>query len=86
MLGYNTEPVVLYQDMTSRDLLQQRTTHSNGDTGWRLTPLVTAALNGDMAVLDGIHRLDPSTITTLKRYILLQSIPTYMIILYEWYS
>ena len=69
--------------MTSRDLLQQRTTHSNGDTGWRLTPLITAALNGHMAVLDGIHRLDPNTITTLKRYILLQSNTTYMTVLYE---
>ena len=69
--------------MTSRDLLQQRTTHSNGDTGWRLTPLITAALNGHMAVLDGIHRLDPSTITTLKRYSLLQSNTIHMTVLYK---
>lgn len=82
MLGYNTEPVVLYQDMTSRDLLQQRTTYSNGDTGWRLTPLITAALNGHMAVLDGIHRLDPSTIATLKRCSRLQSNIAHMTVLY----
>lgn len=68
LLGYTVEPIVLYQDMTSRDLLQQRTTTANGDTGWRLTPLVTAALNGHLAVLDGIHRLDVSTISTIKRY------------------
>ena len=58
---------MLYQDMSSRDLLQQRVTHSNGDTGWRLSPLITAAINGCMAVLDGIHRLDSSTASTLKK-------------------
>ena len=43
--------------MTSRDLLQQRTTQPNGDTIWRYSPLVTAALEGKMAVLDGVHRI-----------------------------
>jgi von Willebrand factor A domain-containing protein 8 len=36
------EPMVLYQDMTTRDLIQQRTTKLNGDTVWRDSPLVTA--------------------------------------------
>ena len=44
MLGYEVEPIMLYQDMTARDLLQQRTTLANGDTVWRYSPLVTAAL------------------------------------------
>jgi MoxR-like ATPase len=35
LLGYDVEPVQLYQDMTARDLLQQRTTKENGDTVWR---------------------------------------------------
>ena len=30
--GYDLEPIMLYQDMTARDLLQQRTTLANGDT------------------------------------------------------
>ena len=66
-LGYSVEPIVLYQDMSSRDLLQQRITTSSGDTGWRMSPLITAAVNGSMALLDGLHRLDSSTASTLKR-------------------
>ena len=99
LLGYEVEPVVLYQaslsesilserviillpitttvhlkhlallsqDMTSRDLIQQRTTLSNGDTVWKNSPLVDAALHGKLAVLDGINRIDPSTLAILHR-------------------
>eukprot|EP00040_Diaphanoeca_grandis_P037065 m.239589 g.239589 ORF g.239589 m.239589 type:complete len:1870 (-) comp33748_c0_seq3:356-5965(-) len=66
-LGYSVQPVLLHKDMTARDLLQQRSTKPNGDTVWRLSPLVTAALNGSLAVLDGLHRVDSSTITVLQR-------------------
>lgn len=54
--------------MTSRDLVQQRTTLPNGDTVWQNSPLVTAALEGKMAVLDGIHRIHPSTLAVIQRY------------------
>ncbi|CAH1781042.1 unnamed protein product [Owenia fusiformis] len=69
MLGYHIEPIMLYQDMTSRDLLQQRTTLPNGDTTWRPSPLVTAALEGSLAVLDGVHRVNPGTFAVLHRLI-----------------
>ncbi|KOB75074.1 Uncharacterized protein OBRU01_08133, partial [Operophtera brumata] len=49
LLGYTIEPIVLYQDMTARDLVQQRTTLDNGDTVWRNSALVDAALKGHMA-------------------------------------
>ena len=55
--------------MTSRELLQQRTTLENGDTSWRLSPLVVAAQKGRLAVLDGIHRVDTGTLAVLKRLI-----------------
>ena len=55
--------------MTSRELLQQRTTLANGDTTWRLSPLVVAALEGRLAVLDGVHRLDMGTLAVLKRQV-----------------
>lgn len=61
------ENIVLYQDMSSRDLLQQRTTLDNGDTVWTNSPLVVAALEGKIAVLDGINRIHPSTLTVLHR-------------------
>lgn len=69
MLGYQTEPILLYQDMTSRDLVQQRVTSPSGDTTWQFSPLVTAALEGKMAVLDGIHRLHHGTLAVLHRLV-----------------
>ncbi|KAK4323774.1 hypothetical protein Pmani_005546 [Petrolisthes manimaculis] len=69
LLGYQTEPILLYQDMTSRDLVQQRVTGPTGDTGWQFSPLVVAALEGKMAVLDGIHRLHHGTLAVLHRLI-----------------
>ncbi|XP_072747214.1 von Willebrand factor A domain-containing protein 8 [Anoplolepis gracilipes] len=69
LLGYQVEPIVLYQDMTSRDLIQQRTTSLSGDTVWRDSPLVEAALNGKLAVLDGINRIHSSTLAILHRLV-----------------
>lgn len=63
------ENIVLYQDMTSRDLIQQRTTLDNGDTIWRNSALINAALEGKIAVLDGIHRIHPSTLSVLHRLV-----------------
>uniref|UniRef100_A0A8C0HM83 von Willebrand factor A domain-containing protein 8 n=1 Tax=Buteo japonicus TaxID=224669 RepID=A0A8C0HM83_9AVES len=69
ILGYSIEPIMLYQDMTARDLLQQRYTLPNGDTAWRPSPLVTAALEGRLVILDGIHRINPGTLAVLQRLI-----------------
>ncbi|KAF4787814.1 von Willebrand factor A domain-containing protein 8 [Turdus rufiventris] len=69
ILGYSIEPIMLYQDMTARDLLQQRYTLPNGDTAWRPSPLVTAALEGKLVLLDGIHRINPGTLAVLQRLI-----------------
>lgn len=68
-LGRDVENIVLYQDMTSRDLIQQRTTLDNGDTMWKFSPLIEAALEGKIAVLDGINRIHPSTLTVLHRLV-----------------
>lgn len=59
---------VSFQDMTARDLIQQRETLNNGDTIWRNSPLVTAALEGKIALLDGIHRVHTSTLAILHRF------------------
>uniref|UniRef100_A0A8C6JZL1 von Willebrand factor A domain-containing protein 8 n=1 Tax=Melopsittacus undulatus TaxID=13146 RepID=A0A8C6JZL1_MELUD len=69
ILGYSIEPIMLYQDMTARDLLQQRYTLPNGDTAWRPSPLITAALEGKLVILDGIHRINPGTLAVLQRLI-----------------
>ncbi|XP_031417095.1 von Willebrand factor A domain-containing protein 8 isoform X2 [Clupea harengus] len=67
MLGYTIEPIMLYQDMTARDLLQQRYTLPNGDTAWRASPLVSAAQEGKLVILDGIHRVNLGTLAVLSR-------------------
>ncbi|XP_071540350.1 von Willebrand factor A domain-containing protein 8 isoform X4 [Panulirus ornatus] len=69
MLGYQTEPILVYQDMTSRDLVQHRVTSADGNTAWQFSPLVTAALEGKMAILDGVHRLHHGTLAILHRLI-----------------
>ena len=69
LLGYEAEHIMLYQDMTARDLLQQRSTLSNGDTIWTFSPLVTAAIEGKLAVLDGIHRIHRGTLAVLHRLV-----------------
>lgn len=66
-MNQHIEPMVLYQDMTARDFVQQRTTTPTGDTVWRDSPLIRAAKNGTIAVLDGIHRIHSSTISVLHR-------------------
>lgn len=68
-LKQTIEPMVMYQDMTTRDLIQQRTTKPNGDTIWRDSPLVRAAREGYIAVLDGIHRIHHSTVSILHRLV-----------------
>ncbi|KAB0372785.1 hypothetical protein FD755_015538, partial [Muntiacus reevesi] len=57
------------KDMTARDLLQQRYTLPNGDTAWRSSPLVNAALEGKLVLLDGIHRVNAGTLAVLQRSI-----------------
>ena len=55
MLGYDIETLPLYHEMSARDLVQRRATSPDGDTIWEISPLVRAALNGHLAVLDGIR-------------------------------
>lgn len=62
ILGYRTRNIFCYRDMSSRDLLQHRTTDPWGNTAWTDSPLVQAAIHGDLAVLDGIHRLAKGTL------------------------
>ncbi|XP_017481252.1 PREDICTED: von Willebrand factor A domain-containing protein 8 [Rhagoletis zephyria] len=69
LLNQSLETMILYEDMTSRDLIQQRITSTDGDTVWRDSPLVRAAKCGSIAVLNGVHHLHKSTITALQRLI-----------------
>lgn len=69
LLNYPVEMVMLYTDMTARDLLQQRITDEKGNTLWRPSQLVNAAKHGKLVILDGLHRLHSSTLSVLQRLI-----------------
>lgn len=68
-LGYATELFSLFKDMTARDLLQRRSTDSKGNTRWEDSPLIHAARNGHIAVLDGVHRLGSDSLGVLQRLV-----------------
>ncbi|XP_069388688.1 von Willebrand factor A domain-containing protein 8-like isoform X2 [Paralichthys olivaceus] len=69
ILGCSIEPAILYQDVTARDLLQQRYTLPNRDTAWRPPPLVTAAIEGKLLLLDLIHKVNLGTLAVVSRSI-----------------
>jgi hypothetical protein len=69
-LGYTpVEALFLFKDMSARDLLQRRSTTSDGATIWQDTPLITAVREGHLAILDGIHRLPMGTLSVLLRLV-----------------
>ncbi|CAE8599856.1 unnamed protein product, partial [Polarella glacialis] len=55
--GSGLEFFFLHEEMSSRDLLQRRATDTAGATVWADSPLVRAARNGSLCILDGAHRL-----------------------------
>ena len=68
-LGYRLTLISMYKDMTTRDLFERRNTRSNGDTYWERSLLVQCAIEGGLAVLDGIDMVHPSVISTLQRLV-----------------
>ncbi|OLQ07812.1 von Willebrand factor A domain-containing protein 8 [Symbiodinium microadriaticum] len=56
-LGLRRRVIFCFKDLLARDLLQRRTTDQVGQTQWQDSALVQAAIGGDIAVLDGLHRL-----------------------------
>ncbi|KAG0296119.1 von Willebrand factor A domain-containing protein 8 [Linnemannia gamsii] len=68
-LGYKVEFIPLYKDMSSRDLLQRRSTTFSGDTIWENSALVKAAMSGALAVMDGVDTLSFGTMVSLQRLI-----------------
>eukprot|EP00929_Paragymnodinium_shiwhaense_P083487 TRINITY_DN44522_c0_g1_i1.p1 TRINITY_DN44522_c0_g1~~TRINITY_DN44522_c0_g1_i1.p1 ORF type:complete len:1645 (-),score=457.04 TRINITY_DN44522_c0_g1_i1:566-5500(-) len=68
-LGFGADEVYTMQcfkDMTSRDLIQRRVTDGEGNTYWKDTPLVVAAERGGLLILDGLHRLTPDSLASIR--------------------
>lgn len=61
--------VCCYKDMTGRDLIEKRSTDRHGNTEWRLSGVVQAALDGALVVLDGVNRLTTDSLSVLASLI-----------------
>ena len=71
VLGYPVEVHHLYADMSTRDLLQRRSTDpKDGSTTWELSPLMEAVRDGKLAVLDGVDQLPPGSLAILQELLL----------------
>ena len=66
-IGHSPILFSMYKDMTARDLLQRRATDEAGNTFWEPSPVVDAAINGRLVILDGLDRLSPDTLSALQR-------------------
>jgi len=63
-LGYGpgrARYVFCHRELSARELLQRRGAEQ-GRTSWRDGAVVAAAIRGDVAVLDGVHRLAPGVL------------------------
>ncbi|CAD5234405.1 unnamed protein product [Bursaphelenchus xylophilus] len=65
-LNYHLETITLFQDMNSRELIQQRRMLPNGDTVWEDSQLIKAAKEGHLCVLDGLEKVHWSTAEVLS--------------------
>ena len=66
-LGYSTQTLQLYRDMTTRDLWQRRTTDEHGNTRWSDSALLDAAEHGQLLLLDGVQQLRPDALAGLAQ-------------------
>lgn len=66
LLGYDATLFSLYKDMSPRDLLMRRGSSKEGDTVWDYSPLVKAAIEGNVCILDGADKLSPNTLATIQ--------------------
>jgi MoxR-like ATPase len=71
LLGYsdNFTTMHCFRDMTSRDLLQRRATDTLGNTVWLNSSLISAAIQGNLFVLDGLERATANCLACLRQLI-----------------
>ncbi|VEU39285.1 unnamed protein product [Pseudo-nitzschia multistriata] len=70
-LGYDTTHLfAMNTEMTSHDLLARRSTDpSTGETQWEDSPLMRAARQGEICVLDGVEKLRPDVLSSIQSLI-----------------
>jgi len=68
ILGYGIQFFCLYKVMSAHDLLVRRTTNSvPGETGFDESPLLKAAREGHLCILDCLEKVGPDTVMTLPK-------------------
>jgi MoxR-like ATPase len=67
VLGYNVMYLSVFRDMSTRDFFQTRDTDSKGNTLWKNSTLISAALNGHLCILDPVECLSPGVLASLQR-------------------
>lgn len=65
-IGLEAEVFPLYRDMLHRELFQRRSTDEEGNTIWEPSPLVTAARNGKVCILDNMETLPQGMLSALS--------------------
>ena len=67
ILGYNTQLVHSFSEMTSTDLFLRRNTDSStGETTWESSALLDAIIQGDICILDSVEKLRPDVLASLQ--------------------
>jgi MoxR-like ATPase len=74
LVGLPVHYMYLYKDMTSREILQRRSTDAAGNTQWTVGPLVQAAIEGAWCVLDGVDRLPSAALAAIAQLVRHQEI------------
>lgn len=70
LIGHETHLFAMNTEMTSQNLLLRRSTDpSTGETRWEDSPLLRAARQGDICVLDGIEKLRPDVLSSIQSLI-----------------
>ena len=66
LLGGTSAMIVpLFRDMSSRDLLATRVTSVDGNTDWVHSPIIQAAIEGKVVILEGIEELYRDSLSVL---------------------
>ena len=66
-LGYSHPRLfALNSEMSSQDLLLRRATDQSGQTKWEPSPLLQAAKDGEICILDGIEKLRSNVLLSLQ--------------------
>lgn len=73
----NIESIFLYQDLSARDLIEQRVTDIHGNTIWQPSPVIRAAKEGKILILDGIDRLSIDALCILAPLLQDRRLPIY---------